>query len=33
MVIDLVPVSPRPAAELPSAYQLTPAGLPAHAGR
>ena len=33
MVIDLVPVSPRPAAELPSAYQLTPAGAPAHAGR
>ncbi|WP_448614363.1 PIG-L deacetylase family protein [Modestobacter sp. URMC 112] len=33
MVIDLVPVAPRPAAELPSAYQLTPAGAPALAGR
>ena len=33
MVIDLVPVSPRPAAELPAAYQLTPAIVLADAGR
>ena len=33
MVIDLVPVSPRPAAELPAAYQLTPATALADAGR